>query len=294
MSEKKIPLAFAYSFGGVNDEMIPNIMAEFKWHGVSELVFSHVFLTRILKDFTFWTFLHRTAVDLGMDLIAPHAPLGQGFDLCCPEKGRRPAMIEDHKRAMCYCAESGAKTYTIHIGAYESVVFKTPLDVLRPLVVNSLENLLPTAEKLGLVIAVENSYERTTTPEEVAYYVEYFNSPFIKCCFDVGHAHLMAPAPDKKREKYCASMVRVWGDNVEEYEGAYERLAPYIVTCHLHDNDGYSDAHKLPGEGTVDWAALIPGIKRCPNLISMQTEVATPGLAIGRLVESFRKIMRFE
>ena len=292
MSEKKVPLAFAYSWGLVPDSMIPNVMAEFKWHGVDDLVFGSVLITRVINEPRFWSVLHRHAVNQGVNLIAVHAPWGQGYDLCCPEKGRRPGMIEDHKRAMNYCAESGCRTYTVHMGAYESVFYHTPNSELRPLVVNTLENLLPTAEKLGLVIALENSYERSHTPDEVIWYIQQFDSPFIKCCFDVGHAHLMAPFPGKKREKYFGEMDAAWGPVVEEYEGAYENLAPYIVTCHLHDNDGYSDAHRLPGEGTVDWKTLIPAIRRCPELISMQTEVIiTPGLSIGKLVSAFRKIM---
>lgn len=295
MSEKKIPLAFAYSWGQVPDSMIPNIMAEFKWHGVNDLVFAYSWLTRILEDFRFWSLLRRHAFKLGMNLIEPHAPLGQGYDLCCPEQGRRPRMIEAHKCAMNYAAETGSKTYTMHIGAYESVFYQTSNDVLRPLVLDSLEQLLPTAEKLGLVIAVENSYERSNTPDEAVFYAEHFNSPFIRCCFDVGHAHLMSPFPGKKREKYFEEMDWAWGEKIEEYTGALERMAPYIVTCHLHDNDGYSDAHKLPGEGTIDWGKLIPQLKNCPELISMQTEVLTvPGLPVGKLVETFRRIIPAE
>ena len=295
MSEKQIPLAYFYSWNHVSDAMIPNIMAEFKWHGVDHLVFTNFLLSRIINDFSFWTLLHRNAVKQGINLVEAHGLLGQGNDLCCPEKGRRPGMIEDHKRAMNYCAESGCKTYTVHMGAYESVYYKTPNEVLRPLVLDALENLLPTAESLGLVIAVENSYERSNTPDEVAFYIEHFNSPFIQCCLDVGHAHLMSPGPDKKREKYFAEMDWAWGEKIEEYTGAWERLAPYIVTCHLHDNDGYSDAHQLPGVGTIDWKKVISQIKRSPNLISMQTEVITAnGLPIAKLVQTFRNLMEME
>lgn len=294
MSEKKIPLAYFYSWRDVTDAMIPNIMAEFKWHGVENLVFTDYLLNRVITDFRFWSLLHRHAVNQGINIIEAHGLLGQGNDLCCPEKGRRPGMIEDHKRAMNYCAESGGKTYTVHIGAYESVFYKTPNEVLRPLVLDSLENLLPTAEQLGLVIAVENSYERSNTPDEVAYFIEHFNSPFIQCCLDVGHAHLMAPSPEKKREKYFVEMDWAWGEKIDEYTGAWERLAPYIVTCHLHDNDGYSDAHKLPGAGTIDWQKVISQIKRSPNLISMQTEVITAGLPIAKLVDTFNKIITKE
>ena len=92
MSEKKIPLAFAYSWGLVPDPMIPNVMAEFKWHGVDKLVFGSVLITRVINEPRFWSVLHRHAVNQGVNLIAVHAPWGQGYDLCCPEKGRRPGM----------------------------------------------------------------------------------------------------------------------------------------------------------------------------------------------------------
>ena len=113
------------------------------------------------------------------------------------------------------------------------------------------------------------------------------------CCFDAGHAHLMAPAPGKRRSGYFVEMDWAWGNKIEEYPNAYERLAPHIVTCHLHDNDGYSDAHELPGTGTIDWKTLIPKLKKSPRLISMQTEVRTipAALPVGKLCDTFRKLM---
>ena len=296
MYDPAFPLAYYYSWKAVSDPMIPNVMAEFREHGVRNLVFSNIWLDRILCDMKFWSILYRHAKEQGVNLVEAHAPWGQGYDLCCPDAARRPGMIDDHKRAMNYCAESGCRTYTVHVGAYESVFYKTPNEKLRPFVLDTLEKLLPEAEKLGLVIAVENSYERSNTPEEVAAYVEHFNSPFLGCCLDVGHAHLMEPFPGKRRELYFDEMDAAWGDKIEEYTGALERMKPHIVTCHLHDNDGYSDAHRLPGTGTIDWAALIPKLKKLPRLISLQTEVGTvPGaLPVSKLTKTFQTLMNAE
>ena len=296
MYSKNFPLAYYYSWEQVPDAMIPNIMAEFNAHGVKNLVFSSVWLDRILHDMSFWSLLIRHARSQQVSLVEAHAPCGQGYDLCCPERGRRPHMIEEHKRAMNYCAESGCKTYTMHVGAYESVFYRTPNEVLRPLVLDSLEQLLPEAEKLGLVIALENSYERSNTPEVVASCVEHFHSPWLGCCLDVGHAHLMAPFPGKERSRYFEEMDWAWGEHIEEYSGALERMAPHIVTCHLHDNDGYSDAHQLPGTGTIRWGELIPKLKKLPRLISLQTEVLTvPGaLPVAKLVQTFRERVETE
>jgi len=293
MYDPAFPPAYYYSWHQVPDVMIPNVMESFREQGVKNLVFSNTWLERILKDMRFWSVISRAARRAGLDLVEAHAPYGQGFDLCCPERGRRPAMIEDHKRAMNYCADSGCRTYTLHVGAFESVFYQTPNEELRPFVLDSLEKLLPEAEKLGLILAVENAYERSNTPEVVSSFVEHFNSPYLGCCLDVGHAHIMEPFPGKRRELYFGEMDDAWGEKIDEYSGALERMAPHIVTCHLHDNDGYSDAHRLPGEGTIDWAELMPKVKSLPRLVSLQTEVQTipGGITAARLVAVFRNLV---
>lgn len=290
MNLNKIPLAYYYSWSNANDTMIPNIMAEFKWHGINDLVLSNIFLQRALLEPAFFGALRYHASNQKVNLIEAHAPYGQHFDLSCPDKGRRKRMIEDHKCAMGYSADFGSKTYTIHVGAFESIFYHTPNEVIRTYAVDTLEKLLPEAEKLGIVIAVENSFERSNTPDEVLYYIEYFNSPWIKCCFDVGHANIMAPSPDKVQEKYGDSLKKAWDNNVIEYENALEKLAPHIVTCHIHDNNGYDDGHALPGTGTVDWKKTVEGLAKCPNLLSMQTEVVTNSMAIGTLVDTFKNL----
>ena len=40
-----------------------------------------------------------------------------------------------------------------------------------------------------------------------------------------------------------------------------EELRDVICEVHLHDNDGQTDQHCLPGEGTLDWDALWPGLR---------------------------------
>ena len=63
-----------------------------------------------------------------------------------------------------------------------------------------------------------------------------------------------------------------WGEKIEEYEGAYQRLAPYIVTCHLHDNYGEHDDHNPPGEGNIDWQELDALLDTLPRLYHAETE----------------------
>ena len=88
-------------------------------------------------------------------------------------------------------------------------------------------------------------------------------------------------------------MDNAWGEVVECYPDALGDLLPHIVTCHLHDNDGYSDAHQMPGEGRINWPEQIAKIRTAPRLVSMQSEVSVGKYAysIRHLAETFKKIL---
>ena len=57
-------------------------------------------------------------------------------------------------------------------------------------------------------------------------------------CFDSGHANLSGHAE------------------------LVTRFADRLIATHLHDNDGRSDQHRLPGEGTIDWRAFQAAMTR--------------------------------
>jgi len=233
--------------------------------------------------------------DAGMKLFEVHAPNGPHWDLSCVFEGRRGPMIDGHKRALCYAAETGCRTYTIHIGAGQYNRFRMPIPKLREAALRTLDELVPHAEKLGVVIAVENSFEPPNTPDEVLFLLEHFKSSALGCCYDAGHANVMAPAPGKRQELYCQVMKDIWGGHVVEYPDALGKLAPHVVTAHLHDNDGYRDAHALPGSGSVDWPVILAKLAACPKLISVQSEVhcdraeneVTPGRICRKFAELF-------
>ncbi len=290
---KKIPLSFYYHWEGVPDTLLPSLLDEFRYNGVTDMVFSHIWATRILNEPGFFPILRRHLHRTGLRLRDIHAPWGQSFDLNCPDRARRPGLIADQKRAMAYAAECGCKSYVVHVGAYDWVFFRTPMEELRKLARETLEELLPEAEKLDLVLAVENSYEPPNAPAEVAALIESFDSPHIGCCLDVGHAHLMAPFPGKERSRYFSEIDDAW-DEVVECPDALKILAPHIVTCHLHDNDGYGDYHQLPGEGTIDWPELLKQLLALPRLDSLQTESAPAGASVGRICAAFRSLPGLE
>ncbi|MBR0134948.1 MAG: sugar phosphate isomerase/epimerase [Clostridia bacterium] len=85
------------------------------------------------------------------------------------------------------------------------------------------------AEKAGVTLAFEN----LKVVDRLYEFISKAASDRIGVCFDAGHNHYVCP-----ERRVCRD------------------FAPLIKAVHLHDNDGTRDAHNIPGDGTVDWAAV--------------------------------------
>ena len=124
------------------------------------------------------------------------------------------------------------------------------------------------------------------------YYVNSVNHPNVGCCFDSGHALVMDTYPGKGAyDSYMTD--EVWSGRVENFSEAFESMAPAMVTCHLHDNDGFSDQHLAPGDGIENWEVLAGKLLTlAPKLMSIQSEamVFSRGLAVTDVVRRFRRI----
>lgn len=122
-------------------------------------------------------------------------------------------------------------------------------DVFYEKVYKSLDELQPFCREKGVRICIENLFE---APGELQ--IEQFNrlferypADFLGLCLDTGHANL------------------VWGNAfVKEL---VERFGKRLYSIHMHDNRGWgkepgcNDAHSLPGEGNIDWKALMAALR---------------------------------
>ena len=151
-------LSYNFPWTAYPQNLYPRIAREYLDYGIDRFVFVESWIAEGLKHPELIDFLRDFKKKMGIHIVSIHAPAGREFDLNIPEKERRPAMIKDHIKAMEIAAEFGSKTYTIHVGAWHHCIKHVDMNLLRPLAIETLEQLVPAAEKIGIVVAVENSF----------------------------------------------------------------------------------------------------------------------------------------
>ncbi len=299
-------LSYCYNWSVLAEdpEAFRSRVREFIDNGARRFVIPDGLLLKMVRDPEKKKFLHQVCDELDVEFSSVHGMDGNDFDLNIPTPERRSDMFAEHIKGMEIAAEFGCKTYTVHVGAAFYCYKHIPLTTLRPLALETLEKLLPAAEKLGIIVAVENSFEMPNSAKEVMGLVNHFaGHPAIGACYDTGHANCMASAPGKDKSKYEPYFNTCWWeDGVIWEDNALELMQPQVVTCHIHDNNGYGDLHSMPFDGTIDWRELMPKLFACPRMIDYQTEVcmkdgenwagkllAPPGgYSIRRLTDTFR------
>jgi sugar phosphate isomerase/epimerase len=94
--------------------------------------------------------------------------------------------------------------------------------------------LVKEAEKFGVMLALENVFEQE--PDTIKKLLEKINSPRCGFCFDTGH--------------WLVFSKKSWQEWLEA-------LGTRLVEVHLHDNDGETDQHLPPGDGTFDFIGFM-------------------------------------
>jgi len=105
------------------------------------------------------------------------------------------------------------------------------------------------------------------------------NAKYMSCCVDTGHSN---KATRFNNNPSPADVIRM--------------LGPNISTLHLHDNDTFTDQHKIPMTGTIDWKDVfnaLDEINYCGNYnMEMVMTHFGKGFAV-EMAEFSIKLMRY-
>ena len=273
---KNIPLTHLVDIGGLTPAFRRLMLREYAVNGAENVVLSHNHFGGLLASENPAELLDeykKETADAGLKFVDAHAVFGPDKDLNCPIPELRPAMLERQKKCLAWSAECGIKTITIHTGnpSYPGI----SLETFHRYAIESLEELLPLAESLDITICIENIWFPTNTPGRLLDMFSHFNSKHLGFCFDSGHANIMAHPTENPESRAVIG----WGGMGIPVQWSFdelEKMLPHIVNCHLHDNNGITDRHQMPGNGDVNWPDLLETLAGAPHLQCIQNEVVYP------------------
>jgi sugar phosphate isomerase/epimerase len=184
----------------------------------------------------------------GLAIDSFHLPFSGEDDIASFYETIRRGAVERLGRHLEQAAALGARVVVQHPSTSRFCVQTEGLDRYLAAIERSLQALLPRAEALGLVIAVENMLPGIegprlgSAPQHFTELTARLGHPALGYCLDTGHA-LMAGGP--------------------EGQAAFlEAMGSRLVAFHLADNAGDRDSHLAPGRGLVDWRAVFRGMAR--------------------------------
>lgn len=267
-----VPLTFHHSWKKLDEGQRLTAMCEFAANGAKHLVLTDSLLKMMGSDYTLAGVLRRQIAEAGVDFVDAHAPFRDFGDLFIPDERDRREMIARQKLNLLLVNEMGVDTCTFHVGSkyYEDHTVEEHREAL----FRSLDELLPIAEKLNITICLENLVRPLSTADDLVSYMRKYDSAHLGVCLDVGHANLK----EKGKQHPDSDVPTAWavaGLPVRWEKNVAETLQPYVVNCHVHDNHGVGDEHRLTGEGDIDWARIVPLLLNAPRIRSIQCEVLT-------------------
>jgi sugar phosphate isomerase/epimerase len=181
--------------------------------------------------------------DARLRLHALHAPTSEGYtdgvwgpsySIAHGVEANRRRAVDETVTTIEAAYRLGAPLVVLHPGI-PTAQQPEARDNRRDAFVSSVEELQRAAEPLGVRLALEVIPNRIGDAETLVGLLEdELEIDGLGICLDTGHARML-------------------GDVTE----AVETASGYLLTTHLHDNDGRRDDHRVPFEGAIDWPAVM-------------------------------------
>jgi len=217
------------------------------------------------------------ANDAGTPIDSIHGVFGPEFDPSAPDEATRRAAVETYKAEGELALSLGGPFVVVHPAPpAKDVSLITPetINARYARLKKSMEELAALGEKQGVVYLIENippNYEIGSDVAKIAALIRQVKHPNLRMCFDTGHAHMVGSAAV-----------------------ALEHCHDVVSYFHVHDNDGRTDSHEIPGKGSLPWENLGWCMKRlavkAPAMLELfQSEPTLEGEIASGLPKNLRR-----
>lgn len=225
-----------------------DILSEIEWIGAHGFGFVDLFLE---PDRNVPERLDPKAIRAALDRFGLDATghLPYYLPIGSPLRQLRAAAAAIAREYLAALAEIGVPAVTIHahwppglFSAEEGVRWQ----------VGSLREVLATAKELGVVLMYEPVDTARDTADNTAAVLDAL--PELRFHLDTGHANLHGRNPVQIIQRFGARLHHI----------------------HMHDNHGEMDRHLPPGAGSINWEAVVKGLKEVGYDRTITLEVFSP------------------
>lgn len=295
---KKIPVTYAYPWAVQDENTRRTILKDLSGNGIKNLVLESKIIERIFSEPELGFKYQKELKEFDLNLMDAHAPWGTWKYPGMPLEEFHELITLRHKAAIRICNQFNVTSMAFHTGnTFNSIFGNFTLDDYYNMMIRTLEELIHDAEKYNVVLCLENQWTPLNHSSCLIKAVEYFNSPFIGLCYDTGHAHMAQCGKSDPENSWVPQLWNDLGQPVKwEEKDMIDNFQPYVVNCHFHDNNGFQDNHKLPGEGTIDnWEHIIDVLRNAPRLqcIQSETSVSPAEMSVADLRNAYLKLSEF-
>ena len=207
--------------------------------------------------------LQQWLAEAGLTLHSVHAPLGESFSgrrwnmplaLASSDKDARLRAVGEAERALHIARRLPFNVLVAHLGVPRGDL-PAAADNSRDAARRSIEELQALAQPLGVKVAVEVIPNELSRAGSLVHFVErVIDAAGVGICLDFGHAHMD-------------------GDVVD----TVETVSEHLIAVDVHDNQGRTDDHLVPFDGSIDWPAALTAVQKVGYDGTLMLELGSRG-----------------
>jgi sugar phosphate isomerase/epimerase len=185
------------------------------------------------------TLIRQQLDETGLKVCSLHAPYSLELDLTSLNEENRQKAVKEMETAAEALSRLGGRTLVLHAGSEDQNITDPPQIRLEQSV-KSLREICSYCQKWKITLAIEDMLGHLLggRTRELQWLLGQLSQDGAGMCLDTGHSFLTG----QLMERMIA-------------------FAPYLVMLHIHDNRGEYDDHLPPGEGKIDWSAVLQALR---------------------------------
>ena len=174
--------------------------------------------------------------DLGLEAYSFHAPFSDRIDITSPDLHARNSALNELLKASEAAAILKVRYFVVHPGPENAALPEHERFWRLENAVGVLNQAFFHCKRLGVGLVLENMLPHLFSgrTRDLLWILGALKTSQVGICLDTGHAHL-----------------------AEDLAVVVHKLSGHLWMVHASDNQGQRDDHLPPGDGKINWAALL-------------------------------------